>query len=245
MGKNLPNQTGKRAKVVFLSATSFAYIKTVDWAEGYLFNFKSPNAQYDNESSGGYNSGGTREQFYMSNFGYRMRYNKLTRPEGGVDEGVFERQFAESLKSAGTMAGRELQLKFDYDRKFILIWSNVGQKIDEGLDYLWDTKDDKGNSKYSDLSSLVNKRFDYLYRRRLLESIKAEEGIPFFKKNLSLGRKVIIYHDYNDGGGFKPFAFTDDQFRSKKDGEYNAVADVRSWLSFEFATYSNCILGLA
>ncbi|EXB47319.1 type III restriction enzyme, res subunit [Acinetobacter baumannii 146457] len=222
--KNWANQTGKRAKVVFLSATPFAYIKTVDWAEGYLFNFKAPQAQYDNDSSGGYNSGGAREQFYMSNFGYRMRYNKLTRPVGGVDEGVFERQFAETLKKSGAMAGRELQLKFDYDRKFILIRSNVGQKIDEGLDYLWDTKDDKGNSKYSDLSSLVNKRFDYLSRRRLLEAIKAEEGIPFFKKNLALGRKVIIFHDYNDGGGFKPFAFTDEQFRSKKDGEYNAVA---------------------
>ncbi|WP_151742931.1 DEAD/DEAH box helicase family protein [Acinetobacter sp. TUM15113] len=221
---NWTNQTGKRAKVVFLSATPFAYIKTIDWAEGYLFNFKSPNTQFNNDSYGGYNSGGSREKFYMANFGYRMRYNKLTRPVGGVDEGVFERQFAESLKSSGAMAGRELQLKFDYDRKFVLIKSNVGQKIDEGLDYLWDTKDEKGNSKYSDLSSLVNKRFDYLSRRRLLEAIKAEEGLPYFKKNLALGRKVIIFHDYNDGGGFKPFAFTDEQFRSKKDGEYNAVA---------------------
>lgn len=42
-----------------------------------------------------------------------MRYNKLTRPDGGVDQGVFERQFAESLKSTGALAGRELELKFD------------------------------------------------------------------------------------------------------------------------------------
>lgn len=112
------------------------------------------------------------------------------------------------------MAGRELELKFSYDRKFVLIKSNIGQKIDEGLDYLWDAKDANGNGRFSDLSSLVNKRFDYLSRRRLLEAIKAEEGIPFFKKNLALGRKVIIFHDYNDGGGFRPFAFTDDQFKS-------------------------------
>lgn len=221
--KNWTEQSGKRAKVVFLSATPFAYTKTVDWAEGYLFNFTPPESQFSNNSYGGYNSGGARERFYMANFGYRMRYNKLTRPEGGVDEGVFERQFAEGLKSSGAMAGRELQLKFDYDRKFVLIKSNIGQKIDEGLDYLWDSKDANGNSRFSDLSSLVNKRFDYLSRRRLLEAIKAEEGIPFFKKNLALGRKVIIFHDYNDGGGFKPFAFSDDQFKTI-DGKYNAVA---------------------
>lgn len=89
-----------------------------------------------------------------------------------------------------------------------MIKSNIGQKIDEGLDYLGDAKDANGNSRFSDLSSLVNKRFDYLSRRRLL-IIKAEEGIPFFAaKNLALGRKVIIFHDYNDGGGFKPFAFS-------------------------------------
>lgn len=221
--KNWTEQSGKRAKVVFLSATPFSYIKTVDWAEGYLFNFTSPESQFSNNSSGGYNSGGARERFYMSNFGYRMRYNKLTRPDGGVDQGVFERQFAESLKSTGALAGRELELKFDYDRKFVLIKSNIGQKIDEGLDYLWDAKDANGNSRFSDLSSLVNKRFDYLSRRRLLEAIKAEEGIPFFKKNLALGRKVIIFHDYNDGGGFRPFAFTDDQFKSI-DGKYNEDA---------------------
>jgi hypothetical protein len=31
--KNWTEQSGKRAKVVFLSATPFSYIKTVDWAE--------------------------------------------------------------------------------------------------------------------------------------------------------------------------------------------------------------------
>ncbi|MDM1021577.1 DEAD/DEAH box helicase family protein [Acinetobacter sp. VNK23] len=222
--KNWTNQTGKRAKVVFLSATPFAYIKTVDWAEGYLFNFKEPANQFKHDDVGGYNSGGSREKFYMSNFGYRMRYNKLTRPVGGVDEGVFERQFAEGLKKSGAMSGRELQLKFDYDRKFVLIKSNIGQKIDEGLDYLSDSKDEKGDRKYSELSQLVNKRFDYLSRRRLLEAIKAEEGLPFFKKNIALGRKVIIFHDYNEGGGFRPFAFVDHQFNSAKNGDYNDIA---------------------
>ena len=34
------------------------------------------------------------------------------------------------------MSGRDLEVNFDYDRKFILIGSRVGELIDEGLTYL-------------------------------------------------------------------------------------------------------------
>ncbi|MFX8098648.1 hypothetical protein ABTK82_20115, partial [Acinetobacter baumannii] len=77
-----------------------------------------------------------REHFYMGNLGYRKRYGKLTRPEAKVDTGVLERQFAENLKNTGAMSGRDLEVNFDYDRKFILIGSRVGELIDEGLTYL-------------------------------------------------------------------------------------------------------------
>ncbi len=33
----------------------------------------------------------------MSNFGYKMRTNKLTRPDSKVDVGILERKFAEKL----------------------------------------------------------------------------------------------------------------------------------------------------
>ena len=56
-----------RSKVLFLSATPFAYEKSIDYAEGYLFNY---GASSDNEA---YNEGGGYEQFMMANFGYTMR----------------------------------------------------------------------------------------------------------------------------------------------------------------------------
>jgi hypothetical protein len=39
----------------------------------------------------------------------------------------------------------------------------------------------------------------------LLESLKAREAVPYIKKHLALGRKVVVFHDFNKGGGFHPF----------------------------------------
>jgi predicted RNA methylase len=143
----------------------------------------------------------------MSNFGYKMRTNRLTRPDGRVDVGILERKFAEKLKTEGAMSGRDLSVPFDYDRKFVLVDSEIGKEIDEGFSYLWDTKDKDGKSKYSDLLRVLNKRFDYLARLQLLEAIKAQEAIEQIKKHIALGRKVIVFHDYNEGGGSNPFVY--------------------------------------
>ena len=72
-------------KVAMLSATPFAYAKNTDYAEGYLFHYVAP-AQLERAASegAGYNTGSPRQQFMMSNFGYRMKTNKLTAPESGV-----------------------------------------------------------------------------------------------------------------------------------------------------------------
>ena len=91
-----------------------------------------------------------------------MRTNKLTRPDSKVDVGILERKFAEKLKTEGAMSGRELSVPFDYDRKFVLVNSKIGEKIDEGFKFLWDTKGKDGRSKYNDLLRVINKRFDYL-----------------------------------------------------------------------------------
>jgi len=204
---NWKNQTGKRAKVIFLSATPFSYLKSVDWAEGYLFHYSDPSAAFENDSSR-YNAGSARDKFYMEKFGFRMRYNKLTRPDGKVDSGVMERQFAEGLKSSGALSGRDLVLNYDYDRKFVLIRSKAGQAIDEGLNFLSDASDDAGQRRFQNLSALIQKRFDYLSRRRLLEAIKANE---------------VIFHDYNDGGGFKPFAVNQGGFALSDKGYSHAA----------------------
>lgn len=105
----------KRSRVVFLSATPFAYTFNVDYAQGYLFDWGS------DRSGSGYNSGDNRDRFYMQHFGYRMRYNKLTKPDASVDTGVMERQFNQWLKDQGVLSGRRLEVPFDYDRKFVLV----------------------------------------------------------------------------------------------------------------------------
>lgn len=217
-------QAPGRTKVIFLTATPWSYIKTIDWAEGYLFDFEEPE-KLDRPTADGlsYNSGDSREKFYMSNFGYTMRYNKLTQPGGKIDSGVNERLFAEKLKGDGAMFGRELDVPFDYDRKFILVKSAAGQEIDRGLEILWEERIEGTDKRaYPDLLSEVISRFNYLSRERLLEAIKADAAVDQIKKQIALGRKVVVFHDYNDGGGFSPFNFEDGRFdKPGADGQYD------------------------
>ena len=44
---------------------------------------------------------------------------------------------------------------------------------------------------------------------RLLEGLKAENSIDRIKKHLELGRKILIFHDYNEGSPEHPFEFGD------------------------------------
>lgn len=184
-----------RPKAVFLSATPFAYVKAIDWAEGYLFEF-------DRAADGArYNSGNGRERFYMQHFGYRMRYNKLTRPDGAVDEGLMARQFNTWLKREGALSGRMLDVEADYDRKFVMVESALGRKIDEGMEFL----EEGDGGKFKPLIDPFRKQFDYLTRRFLLEAIKATEAVPIINEHLAKNRKVVIIHDYKKGGAFNPF----------------------------------------
>lgn len=197
--KNLP-------KVIFLSATPFAYVKCIDWAEGYLFNFTPPANQYDERESYSYNSASPRARFFIEKFGFRMRYNKLTMPDNNVDIGTSERDFNDDLKESGALIGRKIQVKYDYDRKFVLIDSTLGNLLDEGFSYLSTAKKEDGSTKrYVDLSTFLSKAFTYIKRRQLLEAIKAQCSIDYIKKHHALGRKVVVFHDYNEGGDFNPF----------------------------------------
>lgn len=211
--KNLP-------KVIFLSATPFSYVTCIDWAEGYLFNYVEPKNQYE-ANTGGYNSGDSRSNFFVNNFGYRMRYNKLTIPKDREYEGANEREFNENLKNSGAISGRQIKLKFDYDRKFILIDSNIGNTIDGGFHYLSNAKiannnnhgDNTTSRMYGSLSDYLRKRFNYVTRRQVLESLKANWLIGYIKKQFSLNRKVVVFHDYNDGGAFNPFKIDDSELK--------------------------------
>jgi hypothetical protein len=178
-------------KVVLLSATPFAHESNIDYAEGYLFD-------YGDQESTGYNSGGAKEQYYMQHFGYKMRYNKLTKPDAKVDRSHMQRQFNETLKRSGAISARTLNVDYDYDRRFILTESAVGQRIDEALQWLAD-------NDARDLAQIINKRFGGLERKFLLEAIKAKEVIPMIRDYLAAGKKVIVFHDYKVGGVKNPF----------------------------------------
>lgn len=177
----------------------------MDYAEGYLFDYVAPAERYSNKSEvegAGYNSGDAREKFFMQHFGYRMRYNKLTAPEAGVDSELMEQNFNQHLKDIGALSGRRLEVPYDYDRKFVMVDDAVGQKIDQGLAFLREHAD----GKYRKVYDAVMATFDYQRRMYLLESIKARAVVPMINEHLKLGRKVVVFHDYNKGGGFDPFS---------------------------------------
>ncbi|GEK46566.1 hypothetical protein HPA02_08490 [Bisbaumannia pacifica] len=206
----------RSTRAAFLSATPFAYRKAVDWANGYLFDYAEGQARIDGMAS--YNEGDHRERFFMQRFGYRMRYNKLNAPGPEVDVGLLEREFNEQLKREGAMRARMLEVDQDYDRRFQLVADGIGTRIDEGLEWLSERArkareqgregDEKAQAEamvWDDLSNRVSKRFSYLNRAYLLESIKAKHAIPYIEQHLAQGRKVVVFHDYNQGGGFHPF----------------------------------------
>lgn len=208
-------------KTTFLSATPFAYVKNTDYAEGYLFHYVEPSSLKESQGQGGgYNSGSPRDRFMMERFGYRMRYNKLTAPESGVNSQLLEQQFNEHLKKEGALSGRKLEVPFDYDRKFVLVDDAVGTKIDNALKYLREqsleaekrARDENGDQAamteaehWRNLFNVIDKAFDYQSRMYLLESIKAKAAVPMIRDYLKSGRKVVVFHDYNQGGGFDPF----------------------------------------
>ena len=72
----------------------------------------------------------------MQHLGYRMRYGKLTAPDAKVDTGLMQRQFNAYLKKKGSLSGRMLDVKADYDRRFILVDSAIGKRIDDAFQWL-------------------------------------------------------------------------------------------------------------
>lgn len=232
-------QGAARPRAMFLSATPFAYEKTVDWANGYLFDYDAGMPK--DETGRGYNGGSNRERFFMQHFGYRMRYNKLTQPDAKVDSGLMQRQFNSWLKREGVLSSRLLDVAADYDRKFVLVESAIGTDIDAAFEWLrekahnHDSKAGALNPYYAILEAIDDK-FDYLSRRYLLEAIKAQESVAHVKAHMALGRKVVVFHDYKKGGGFNPF---DVKISSIEPGFGPVLAEFRS----EFKSLVNAPLG--
>ena len=189
------NQGEKRTRALFLSATPFAYMENVEWASGFLFQYPEVG------ESRGYNQPNAYQKFMIEHFGYRMRTGKLTKPDAQVDQDLMQRNFNTWMRKEGALSARMLDVDKDYERKFILIDSAVGQKIDEGLKWLREAE----NGRYRSIYNAVSDRFDYLSRARLLEAIKAQAVIPIIKQHHALGRKVVVFYDFNTGGGMNVF----------------------------------------
>ena len=187
----------EKPKVMFLSATPFAYVNDIDYANGYLFDYPKLEGQ-------GYNQPNGLQQFLMEHFGYRMRYNKLTKPDGSVDNALMEMEFHEWLRNTGALTGHELEIDKDYNRGFILVDQGVGRQIDEGFEFLRENKE-----KYGNLEEVLNKQFDGRRRNYLLESIKARASVPIIREYLKAGKKVVVFHETNvERESFNPFRFT-------------------------------------
>lgn len=174
----------KRPKVLFLSATPFSHDKDIDYAEGYLFNYEEDAGRY-----GGYNVGTPFERFMVKHFGYRMRTNKLTRPDAEVDSRAMEVQFHDDLVNSGAMHGRQIDVDKDYDRGFILVDGGIGHKIDEGFKFLSDN-----HAAYGELQQALMKQFNKSQQKYLIESIKAREVIPLIQEYVKKGKKVVLFH---------------------------------------------------
>lgn len=162
-----------KPKVLFLSATPWAYEKDIDYTEGYLFK---------------YGDGG-REQYLINNFGYRMRYGKLTEPEENRYRPMYQMNFNENLAREGALSGRSIDVDKDYNRGFIVVDDGVGADIDEGFKFLYNNR-----KKYGSLYDVLLKSFDKRTKKYLLEYLKARESIPLIREYIASGKKVVVAH---------------------------------------------------
>lgn len=194
-----------KPKVLFLSATPFSHVKNIDYAEGYLFKYDKK------EDNGGYGQPTAQEDFLIQNFGYRMRYGRLEQPDADVDNSIMEINFCEKLKKDGALSNRRLIIDKDYDRGFILIDGGIGKKVDEGFEYLFNSK-----NNYQLLANFLNKNYDYYSKLFLLEAIKARESIKLIKEYQKTGKKIVVFHRYLKNESKHPFKlfFTDEQEKS-------------------------------
>lgn len=198
--KDIRVEPEQKPRVVFLSATPFSSVETIVYGESYLFDYGPPPTKV------GYNEPDARSKFFMQHFGYRMRYNKLTKPEAGVDSNIMQQQFNTFLKQQGVLSARRLDVDKDYDRKFVLVPDSLGTKLDEGIDFLSNGVRGQTN-QYMPLWASLKEGFKFHQKVALLETIKARASIPYIKKQLALGRKVVVFHDRIEANGFHPFRF--------------------------------------
>jgi len=193
-------ERAQASKVVMLSATPFAYHKSALYGDGFLYRIVDPGK----DSSGAYNAGSEEDRFLMQNFGYRMRYNKLTSPTAEVDLGLMEREFNERLRREGTLLGRTLDVVQDYSRHFV----DVEDPDIEPLNrfYRAATGFEESRDKWENLARAMTSLWDYNRTVKVLEAVKARAYIPRIRQHRALGRQVVVFHSRLQENILAPYA---------------------------------------
>ena len=198
--------TAPETRAVFLSATPFAYHKNLKYADGFLY--RSPEVK-----STGYNVPQGFDKYLVENFGYSMRTNRLTSPAPEVDVGLMEREWAERQFQNGAMSGRMIDVPYDYSREFILLDSQTGKQLDEGFSSLsgWgEGMTSEQRDRYYELTKAFQaywygSSLGYTRRMQFLESIKVADALDRMNEHLDLGRKIVLFHSYNNAEPVHPF----------------------------------------
>lgn len=185
----------KQTKTLFLSASPFATHHALFYMDGYIFDSKEGAS-----TSQAYNAGNAQQQFLVKKLGYRMRYNKASRPEKDVDVGLLERELADELVQSGAMSIRRLEVEKDYSREFVRVSSALGQKLQQGFDVL---RQPEFSHLHSKLRDVMKGGKDH----ELLEALRAKESIERIKQHLAMGRKVVVFHERQEISITHPFRF--------------------------------------
>lgn len=188
-------QKEKNTKVLFLSASPFAGHKSVFYTDGYLFDSK-----VGAKDSQAYNTGSPEAQYLVSNFGYRMRYNRVTQPGPEVDVGLLERDWADRMFQSGAMTGRKIELDHDYSREFVAVAPGIGEQIDKAFQAI----------SWSDYPKLAQQLIDWRKGgsdRQLTEALRAKASLDRIAKHLAMGRKVVVFHERQQLNIVNPFHF--------------------------------------
>lgn len=183
-------EAAKRTKVVFLSATPFNTIKSLDYAEGYIFSYP----EEDQSTIGAYRHRSPREEFLEKNFGagFRFRYGRIEEHiENAEALSQQEVQFSDYLENTlGTKSGRIIDSEYDYSRDFPTVTFEFAPMFNGALEDIY-----LGDKELRPLSDIASGIFnDYNYSTALFETMKVSAITPRIKEHLAKGRKVVIFH---------------------------------------------------
>ena len=179
----------KRTKVVFLSATPFNTPSNLDYVEGYIFTYPKLNDNSTRRER--------RDAFLMDRFGsgyVRGKNNKVAKiPEGQLADPLAvsreEIAFADYLQNElNTMSGRMISSEYDYSREFPRLKFEQADMFNAAIE---DIVHGPFRPLRDAFSHLLN---DYPQLTAYLETIKANLIADRIREHIALGRKVVVFH---------------------------------------------------